>query len=92
MTILSISKETDHPYWQTCACCGRRIRLLVDQESLALFLEEKSMQRRGFQCMNCGDVICRECREIGALCACRCNAWMARPYLDLAEVRLTEHQ
>jgi len=88
MTIMSISTKTDQSFWQTCGCCGRHIRLLADQPSLALFLEAKSLQRRGFQCMNCKAVICKECRENGAACVCGCNAWIATPYLDLSVVRL----
>ena len=72
--------------WQTCACCGRRIRLLGDRQSLEVFLEEKLLQRRGFQCINCGNVICRECHESGAMCVCSSNAWLARPYLDISTV------
>jgi hypothetical protein len=87
MAIISLSTETDPSYWQTCRCCGRHIRLLADQPSLALFLEAKSLQRRGFQCMNCKEVICKACRENGSTCVCGCNAWIARPYLDLSVVR-----
>lgn len=87
MAMPPLSPQTDPSSWQTCGYCGRRIRLLGDHRSLALFLEAKSLQRRAFQCMNCGDVICRECRENGAACVCRCNAWLARPYLDSSVVR-----
>ena len=87
MTSISNSTGTDQSFWQTCGCCGRHIRLLGDQPSLAIFLEEKSLQRRGFQCMNCNEVICRDCRENGATCTCRCNAWIPRPYLDLSVVK-----
>lgn len=87
MTIMSISTEIDPSFWQTCGCCGRHIRLLGDQPSLALFLEAKLLQRRGFQCINCKEVICKDCREKNATCVCRCNAWIARPYLDLSVVR-----
>lgn len=83
MTMISIANETEKTYWQACACCGHPIRLLGDPQSLELFLEEKSLQRRAFQCMNCGDVICLECRDKGAMCVCRSNAWLARPYLEL---------
>jgi hypothetical protein len=87
MTIMTISTETDQSFQQTCGCCGHHIRLLADQSSLALFLEAKSLQRRGFQCINCGEVTCKECRENGATCVCGCNAWVATPYLDLSVVR-----
>ena len=85
MTTIPVASQTQQQRnWQTCACCGRRIRLLEDQQSLLLFLAEKTLQRRAFQCINCKTVICRECRENGATCVCRSNAWLARPYLDLS--------
>lgn len=65
-----------------CSCCDRRIRLLGDQQSLALFLGTKSAQRRAFQCVNCGQVLCNDCSHNGYQCACKCNAWVALPYLE----------
>lgn len=65
-----------------CSCCDRLIRLLGNQQRLALFLEAKSTQRRAFQCVNCGQVLCNDCSHNGYQCACRCNAWIARPYLE----------
>ena len=84
MTMISVADQTKQTYWQTCACCGRSIRLLGDQPSLLLFLEEKALQRRAFQCLNCETVICRECRDNGATCVCRSNAWLAKPYIDFS--------
>jgi hypothetical protein len=83
MTINPITNLTNQTYWQACACCGRPIRLLGDQQSLVLFLEDETLQRRAFQCINCGNLICLECREKGGMCGCRSNAWLARPYLEL---------
>ena len=88
MTFNHPTSDSDVFHWQTCTCCGRHIRLLGDQHSLALFLEEKSLQRRAFQCVNCGAVICRECRQKGLGCVCRSNAWLARPYLDLSVITM----
>ena len=79
--------QIPHRYHQTCECCGRRIQWLADRLELSLFLEEKSLRRRAFQCMNCGQVICSDCRSEGACCVCRGNAWVARPYLDLSVIR-----
>jgi hypothetical protein len=66
----------------TCSGCGRRITLLRELQSLALYLGETSVQRRGFQCANCKQVICFECSHCGHCCTCRCNAWVALPYLE----------
>lgn len=88
MTVITTSTGNGQPYWQTCACCGRRIRLIVNQQHLSFFLEEKSLQRRAFQCASCNNVICQECRESGDSCTCKNNTWLARPYLDLSVVRL----
>ncbi len=85
--MITRTTPADRPNGQTCGVCGRRIRLLADPQSLTIYLEDKSLQRRAFQCINCGEVICRECREKGAACTCRSNAWLARPYLDLSVVR-----
>lgn len=77
---------------QHCACCDRRIRVLKDQQSLALFLIAKGAQRRALQCMNCGQVLCRDCSRNGFRCACGCNAWVALPYLEGSPVEAAEHQ
>lgn len=83
MNTTSVSSQAPQTYWQMCACCGRPIRFLRDQQSLLLFMEEKTLQRRAYQCINCKTVICRQCRENGATCVCRGNAWLPKPYLDL---------
>jgi hypothetical protein len=80
MTMIPLSTNSEPLTRQICVCCGRPIRLL-DRQDLALFIKETSLHRRAFQCINCGDVICRECRNNGALCVCGSNAWLARPYL-----------
>jgi hypothetical protein len=67
---------------KVCTCCGRRIIQLADHKSLIYFLEESSMQRRGFQCMNCMKVTCYECSNNLRRCACGSNAWVATPYVE----------
>ncbi len=65
-----------------CSCCDRRIRLLGNQQRLALFLDAKSAQQRAFQCVNCGHILCNDCSHNGSQCACKSNAWVALPYLE----------
>jgi hypothetical protein len=88
----SFTDRNDRSERQRCSCCNHPLRLLEDPRSLALFMEVKSAQRRALRCMNCGQVICRDCRLDGFRCACGCNAWVALPYLESAAVKSTEHQ
>lgn len=67
---------------RTCCGCGKRITLLESQISLSLFFGETTVQQRGFQCMNCGEVTCLECRHRDCCCLCKSNAWVALPYLE----------
>lgn len=75
-----ISRENRYGV-RRCVHCDHRIRLLGDPQSVALFLDAKSAQRRAHQCMNCGQVICSDCGRNEFRCACGCNAWVALPYL-----------
>lgn len=76
--------NTNQKNWhvRTCCGCGKSITLLGSQESLALFFGETTVQRRGFRCMNCGQVTCFECRPHDCNCLCKSNAWVALPYLE----------
>ena len=67
---------------KTCSCCGRAIRLLDDRQTLSLFLCMTTLQQRAFRCMNCGRVVCHNCRMNGSDCICRSNAWVAVPCLE----------
>ena len=77
---------------QYCSCCGRRIRLLGDPQSLSLFLGVKSTQRRASRCMNCRQVLCSDCSRDSYRCACGCNAWVALPYIEYSSADAAEHQ
>jgi hypothetical protein len=68
--------------WQGCSCCGRPIMQLADYRNLIRFMEKTSVQRRGFQCMNCGQITCYECSNKISRCACGSNAWVATPYVE----------
>ena len=68
--------------WQHCDGCDCRIKLLDNWQSLALFLGARTAQRRAFQCMNCGRVLCKNCSRNGFSCSCGSNAWVAVPYLE----------
>ncbi|MGD8846372.1 MAG: hypothetical protein PVI54_12715 [Desulfobacteraceae bacterium] len=70
------------PKWQPCLCCGRKMRLIDGHRDLSLFMIEKSAQRRGYRCMNCGQATCFKCGHNGKRCACQGNAWVALPYLE----------
>lgn len=82
---------TDRSASQCCSCCGHRIRLLGDPQSLSIFLGVKSAQRRASRCMSCGQVLCSDCSRDSYRCACGCNAWVALPYLEGATAEATEH-
>ena len=77
-----------HPFkanpsvWHICMLCGRPIKLLEDNQSLFLFLGEADVQRRGFQCVNCGKTTCYTCGKDHSHCVCGSNAWIALPYLE----------
>lgn len=90
--MVSFISKNDRLKNQRCSCCDRPIRLLGDQQSLSLFLGAKSTQRRGFQCVNCGQVLCNDCSHDGYLCACRCNAWVALPYLECSTSETVERK
>ncbi len=68
--------------WRPCMCCGRKMRLLDDHRDLSFFMSQRSAQRRGFRCMNCGQATCFKCGHNGKRCACFGNAWVALPYLE----------
>ena len=77
---------------QNCINCGQRIALLDDHLNLALFLGEASAQRRGYRCMNCGQVTCFECSRKHCQCACGSNAWVALPYLERTAAGASAYQ
>ena len=77
-----LDKSIETMEWQICTCCGRRIKQLGDFQSMIYFLDHTSVQRRGFQCMNCGQVTCYDCSRDLRRCSCGSNAWVAMPYLD----------
>ena len=80
--MVSFLRLSDHSKSQCCSCCGHWIRMLGDPQILSLFLGIKSAQRRAFQCVNCGQVLCQDCCQDGYRCACGCNAWVAVPYFE----------
>jgi hypothetical protein len=77
--------------WQECTCCHHRLKLLDNWQSLAIFLGARDTRRRAFQCMNCGRVLCKDCRHSGFSCFCGSNAWVAVPYLKESMARADEY-
>ena len=71
--------------WKRCTCCGLKIKPLGSPGSLVYFMGASSVQRRGFQCANCGQVTCYECSATECRCTCNSNAWVAMPYLESAD-------
>jgi hypothetical protein len=90
--MITFISKNDRYKNRRCSCCDRRIRLLGDQQSLELFLGTKSSQRRAYKCVNCGQILCSECSHNGHQCACRCNAWVALPYLEGSTDEAVERQ
>ena len=66
---------------QRCIHCGQKVSLLDDRKCLSLFLSDPAVKQHGFQCMNCGHVICFQCSGRRGRCVCGSNAWVAVPCL-----------
>jgi len=84
-TMMNHHRVIDAMDWKRCTCCGLKIRLLGDPQNLVFFMDASTVQRRGFQCANCGQVTCYQCSAIECRCTCNSNAWVAMPYVEPAD-------